>query len=87
MMADYLLAGKKWAGPREGYNLAGWISFGVGFFVGGITLLLKLCGLAMPIAIPCPPVSAFVVGLVLYYALAKAGLESKKLDMPQRIDA
>ena len=81
MMADYLLAGKKWAGPREGFNLAGWISWGVGFLVGGLPLLGILSSV-----IPCPPVSAFVVGLVLYYALAKAGLESKKLNMPQRID-
>ena len=87
MMADYLLAGKKWAGPREGFNLAGWISWGVGFFVGGITLLVEgFCGGTMPIQIPCPPVAAFVVGFALYWILAKAGLESKKLDMPQRID-
>ena len=81
MMADYLLAGKKWAGPREGFNLAGWISWGVGFLVGGLPILGILSSV-----IPCPPVSAFVVGFVLYWILAKAGLESKKLDMPQRID-
>ena len=87
MVADYLLAGKKWAGPRAGFNPAGWISFGVGFFVGGITLVVEVfLGGTMPIAIPCPPVSAFVVGFVLYYLLAKAGMESKKLNMPQRID-
>ena len=92
MMADYLLSGKKWAGPRAGFNLAGWISWVVGFFVGGITLLVdvflvKICpGLTMPVQVPCPPVSAFIVGFVLYYLLAKVGLESKKLDMPQRID-
>ena len=81
MMADYLLAGKKWAGPREGFNLAGWISWSVGFLVGGLPILGILSSV-----IPCPPVSAFVVGFALYWILAKAGLESKKLDMPQRID-
>ena len=87
MMADYLLSGKKWAGPRAGFNPAGWISWAVGFFVGGITLLVEaFLGGTMPVQIPCPPVSAFVVGFVLYYILAKAGMESKKLDMPQRID-
>ncbi|MCL2347261.1 MAG: cytosine permease [Planctomycetaceae bacterium] len=87
MMADYLLAGKKWAGPRAGFNPAGWISWIVGFFVGGITLLVEVfLGGTMPVQIPCPPVSAFVVSFVLYYLLAKAGMESKKLDMPQRID-
>ena len=81
MMADYLLAGKKWAGPRAGVNPAGWISLGIGFFVGGAPIV----GLFSKV-IPCPPVSAFVVGFVLYYILAKAGMESKKLEMPQRID-
>ena len=81
MMADYLLAGKKWAGPREGFNLAGWISWVVGFLVGGLPLL----GIGASV-IPCPPVSAFAIGFALYWILAKAGLESKKLDMPQRID-
>ena len=81
MMADYLLAGKKWAGPRAGFNPAGWISWVVGFFVGGAPLVGYYADV-----IPCPPVSAFVVGFVLYWLLAKVGLESKKLDMPQRID-
>jgi cytosine permease len=34
MTADYLLAGSKWPGPRAGFNLAGWISWAVGFVVG-----------------------------------------------------
>ena len=89
MMADYLLAGKKWAGPRAGFNLAGWISWVVGFIVGGITLLASgdlYLKFDLPIQIPCPPVSAFLVGFGLYWVLARMGLESKKLDMPQRID-
>ena len=31
---------------------------------------------------PAAPVAAFVVGFVLYIVLAKAGLESKTLEMP-----
>ena len=34
MAADYLLAGRKWPGPRAGFNPAGWISWIVGFAVG-----------------------------------------------------
>ena len=74
MMVDYLMAGKKWAGPRAGWNLAGWISWVVGFIVG----MAPLVGLA---DVPAAPLMAFVVGAVLYFILAKAGLESKFLEM------
>ncbi|MGL6194565.1 MAG: hypothetical protein ACRC2T_07045, partial [Thermoguttaceae bacterium] len=87
MLADYLLAGRKWAGPRAGFNPAGWISWFFGFIVGATTLVVQdFMGGTMPFDIPCPPMSAFLVGFILYIILAKAGLESKKLDMPQRID-
>jgi cytosine permease len=101
MAADYLLAGKKWAGPRAGFNLAGWISWVVGACVGLADVLgdvlLKLltnmypegppevltqaCDLARQL--PCPPVAALFTGFVLYLVLAKIGLESKALEMPQ----
>ncbi len=74
MMVDYLLSGKKWAGPRAGWNLAGWISWVVGFGVG-MAPLVKIAN------IPAAPLMAFIVGAVLYYVLAKAGLESKVLSM------
>ncbi|MDR3235072.1 MAG: hypothetical protein LBT46_15655 [Planctomycetaceae bacterium] len=87
MAADYILSGFKWAGPRAGFNPAGWLSWLVGFIVGGATLVVtKFLGQTMPFEIPCPPLSAFVVGFVLYIVFAKAGLESKVLDLPQRID-
>ncbi len=77
MVADYLLAGRKWAGPRGGFNPAGWISWLVGFVVGAANFIPAMAG-----KVPCPPVAAFVVGIVLYYILAKAGLESKTMEMP-----
>lgn len=76
MAADYLLAGKRWAGPRAGFNPAGWISWIVGFVVGGIDLVLGTS------YVPCPPVAAFIVGFVLYGVLALAGLETETLEMP-----
>jgi len=75
MMVDYFLAGKKWAGPRAGFNAAGWISWVVGFAVG-MAPLVKIAD------IPAAPLAAFIVGAVLYFVLAKAGLESKVLKMP-----
>lgn len=87
MMADYLLAGKRWAGPRDGFNIPGWIAWFFGFIVGGASLVVeKFLGGTMPFEIPCPPLAAIVTGFVLYLVFAKAGMESKVLDMPQRID-
>ena len=87
MAADYLLAGRKWAGPRDGFNIPGWTAWFFGFIVGGISLVVeKFLGMTMPFEIPCPPLSAFFVGFLLYAILAKTGFESKVLDMPQRID-
>ncbi|MCL2744188.1 MAG: hypothetical protein FWE67_10075 [Planctomycetaceae bacterium] len=89
MAADYILSGFRWAGPREGFNPAGWLSWFFGFIVGGATLVVtKFMGETMPygIEIPCPPLSAFVVGFVLYIVFASIGLQSKKIDLPQRID-
>jgi cytosine permease len=80
MVADYLLSRGKWAGPRAGFNPAGWISWVVGFVVGALNFVLNLMGQA-PV-VPCAPVAAFLVGFALYYVLAKAGLESKTLEMP-----
>lgn len=75
MMVDYLLAGKKWTGPRKGWNQAGWISWAVGFIVG----IAPLVGLAN---IPAAPLVAFVVGAVIYFVLAKAGLQPPVVAMP-----
>jgi cytosine permease len=75
MMADYLLSGKKWAGPREGINIAGYGAWAVGFIVGilpfvGVPDSIK--GYIQPAA-----VYSFVAGFVVYIILAKAGLQSK----------
>lgn len=89
MAADYLLSGKKWAGPRASFNPAGWISWAVGFLVGLSDLIasnIDALGF-MKGMIPIPPLAAFVVGFALYYLLAKAGLESKTLEMPAAEEA
>jgi cytosine permease len=68
MFVDYLLSGKRWVGPRAGFNLAGWGAWLLGFVVG----ILPNLGVAVPAA----PVAAFIVGAVVYLILAKAGLQS-----------
>lgn len=75
MAADYLLSGCKWAGPRAGFNMAGWISWAIGFAVG----LDKIPGIAGKV--PCPPLVAFIIGFVVYAVLAKMGLEPKTVEM------
>ena len=75
MVVDYFLSGKKWAGPRSGWNLAGWISWLVGFIVG-IAPLVKLAN------VPAAPLVAFIVGAVIYFVLAKAGLQPPVVEMP-----
>jgi cytosine permease len=77
MMVDYLMAGKRWAGPRAGFNPAGWISWALGFIVG----ILPNLGVAVPAA----PVAAFIVGAVMYYICSKAGLKSASLPLPAQL--
>jgi cytosine permease len=69
MLVDYLLNGKKWSGPRAGFNPAGWIAWALGFIVG-ILPLIKVYD------VPAAPVAAFVVGAVVYFLCAKMGMLS-----------
>lgn len=75
MAADYMLSGKKWAGPREGVNLAGYIAWAVGFLVG-ILPFLPLPAEVLPYTQPAPLYSC-IVGYLVYIAMAKAGMEPK----------
>lgn len=73
MAADYILAGYRWSGPRLGINWAGYMAWAVGFLVG---ILDKLPGVPEGLKnLDRPSVLwSFVVGFVVYWALAKAGL-------------
>jgi len=73
MTADYLLARKRWSGPREGINWAGYIAWALGFVVG---ILKHIPGVppAWVAADRPAPLYAFVVGFAVYWLLAKAGL-------------
>lgn len=82
MAADYLLSGYKWSGPRQGVNLAGYISWAVGFIVAILPnpMIVKLTGVSFSFINPAP-VIAFVIGFVLYAVLAKAGLQPPVVAM------
>ena len=68
MVMDYLLNGRKWSGPRAGFNPAGWIAWLFGFAAG----IAPNFGAPVPAA----PVVAFVIGAVVYGLCLKLGLRS-----------
>jgi cytosine permease len=74
MAADYMLASRKWPGPRAGFNPAGWISWALGFTVG-------ISGFVPGFerAIPAQPVAALLTGFLAYIILAKAGSLSRSV--------
>ncbi len=75
MVADYWLSGKKWAGPREGINFAGYGAWAVGFVIG----ILPFLPIAEETKAYLQPaaVYSFIAGFIVYAILAKAGLQSK----------
>ena len=88
MMAEYILTGGKWTGPRAGFSPAGWLAWLLGFIVGNWNVAFEsihwagfkgLTGFEMP----CTPMSAFIVGFVVYFLFCWARtsvieLESEK---------
>ena len=78
MVADYYLSGKRWAGPREGINWAGYIAWGVGFLIG-ILPFLPLPADVLPYTQPAA-LYGFLAGFAVYLGLAKAGLQPKSAE-------
>lgn len=80
MAADYLLSGRKWGGPRRGINWAGYGAWAIGFLVGIIPFLPvsdEFKRYAQPAA-----VYSFITGFIVYWLLAKAGLEPVAVREP-----
>jgi cytosine permease len=75
ILADYLLSGKKWTGPREGINFAGYGAWAAGFLVGIVPFLPGLSewkGYLAPAT-----VYSTITGFVVYVLLAKIGWQSR----------
>ncbi len=73
MAADYLLAGRKWSGPRGGINVAGYAAWAVGFVIGILGYIPGVPALWVKADRPAVLFS-FVFGFVTYWVLAKAGV-------------
>ncbi len=80
MVADYWLSEKKWAGPREGVNFAGYGAWAIGFVIG----ILPFLPIAEETKAYLQPaaVYSFLAGFLVYLILAKLGLQSKIVSDP-----
>lgn len=77
MAADYLLSGKRWAGPREGINFAGYIAWLIGFAIG---ISPRFVSPEMRPYVEPASLYSFIAGFIVYAILAKAGLEPKAVE-------
>lgn len=75
MVADYLLSGRKWAGPRKGINWAGYSAWALGFVVG-----LLPYRWAQPAV-----VYSFFTGLIVYAVVAKMGGEPETVEVREPV--
>jgi len=76
MMADYILSGRQWAGPRNGISIPGYAAWLAGFVVG----ILNHSWIGAMEGWQMTSVYSLIVGFVVYFVLAKAGMEPEKLD-------
>jgi cytosine permease len=76
MLADYVLSGSSWRGPREGVNWAGYVAWASGFLVGVLPFLPVPATWVARIQ----PVTlySFAVGFAVYVVLSKMGLETER---------
>ena len=85
MIADYILSGRKWAGPREGINWAGYIAWALGFVVG----ILPFLPVSQALKEASQPAAVYstITGFAVYWLLAKAGMEPKVVEIPGSVRA
>lgn len=84
MTAEYMLAGRRWAGPRRGINFAGYIAWALGFAVGIIPFL----PLSENMKLYTQPqvLWSWITGFAVYAILAKAGAQPEPL-LPEGLQA
>jgi cytosine permease len=82
MLADYLLSGGKWAGPREGINWAGYLAWAVGFAVG-IAPLIPAVPASIKAIDQIAPLYSMIAGFIVYALVAKLGGQPRAVGIPQ----
>ncbi len=80
MAADYLLSHGRWAGPRAGINWAGYGAWAVGFIIGILPLPFMPFSDGLKSAVQPAVVYSFFAGFLVYFLLAKAGLEPRTVE-------
>jgi cytosine permease len=83
MLADYLLAGRRWSGPRLGINWAGYIAWLAGFLVGFPEHIPGLPAALVKADNPSE-LYAFATGFLLYILLSKLGLRPRLVEIGGR---
>lgn len=81
MLADYLLSGGKWAGPRQGINWAGYLAWAIGFFIGIVPLIPVPASWKAVDQIA--PLYSMIAGFIVYIVIAKLGGEPKAVAVQQ----
>jgi cytosine permease len=85
MAADYLLSGKKWAGPRRGVNWAGYAAWAVGFIIGILPLpFMPVPDEVRTYAQPAV-VYSFIAGFLVYLLVARLGGEPETVDVREPV--
>jgi cytosine permease len=78
ILADYLLSGGKWPGPRRGINWAGYLSWAIGFVIG-----IKLLPAPLKALDQIAPLYSMIAGFIVYALVAKLGGQPRPVALPQ----
>jgi len=78
MLADYLLSGGRWTGPRQGINWAGYLAWAVGFVIGILPLIPALAARTGATHWDqIAPLYSMIAGFIVYIVIAKLGGQPK----------
>ena len=82
MLADYLLSGRRWPGPRRGINWAGYLAWAVGFFIGIVPLSFVPAPAFMKAHSQPAALYSFIAGFLVYWLAAKLGAQPALVEVP-----